>query len=128
MTKVCKDTSLAPSFLRLCFALVLLASQALAEPEPSQAGRELFRLHCQSCHGVEGLGDGPLSKALTPVPRDLTQGPYKQGCGPGAIVKTLQRGVENSAMASYKGVLTEDEMWQLARYVRSLQKGFSQKR
>ena len=103
----------------LCIFLAALTLTASAEgPE----GRDLFQTHCTACHGANGLGDGPAAQALNPPPRDLTVRPYKQGCGPGAIVKTLQSGVKGSGMPSFSNQLSEDEMWSLAHYVRSLQK------
>jgi len=101
--------------------LLGLCTVGLAEPSETSRGKELFSVHCQTCHGPAGKGDGPASQALEPRPRDLTSRPYKQGCGPGAIVNTLKSGVPNSAMVSFEGTLSNDEMWTLARYVRSLQ-------
>jgi mono/diheme cytochrome c family protein len=31
-----------------------------------------FRTSCASCHGIDGRGNGPVSKFLTPKPSDLT--------------------------------------------------------
>lgn len=112
-----------------CLSLLVflgLMVSATAETQESQTGQQLFKVHCQTCHGPEGKGDGLASQALDPKPRDLTQRPYKQGCGPGAIVSTLQTGVPESAMQSFEGILSKDEMWKLARYVRSLQGGCCQ--
>lgn len=36
-------------------------------------GRNLFEIHCASCHGQEGRGDGPVASVLTEPPPDLTQ-------------------------------------------------------
>ena len=35
-------------------------------------GRFLFRVHCVSCHGSEGRGDGAMREVLTIEPSDLT--------------------------------------------------------
>lgn len=48
----------------------LLALPAVAQDE--RAGGELYREHCATCHGVDGLGDGPMAGVLTVKPRDLT--------------------------------------------------------
>jgi mono/diheme cytochrome c family protein len=39
-------------------------------------GRALFALHCATCHGGDGRGEGPAAIALNPKPRDLTEGTY----------------------------------------------------
>lgn len=110
----------------LLLLLLSLSVLVMAEPGESKTGQQLFTVHCQTCHGPTGKGDGVASEALEPKPRNLTRRPYKQGCGPGAIVRTLHTGVEDSAMQSFEAILTEDEMWKLARYVRSLQGGCCQ--
>lgn len=102
---------------------LILVAPGYAEPTEAQTGEELFKLHCQTCHGPEGRGDGPAGKVLDPPPRNLTKRPYKQGCGPGAVVHTLQSGLEGTAMPSFAETLSEEEMWKLGRYVRSLQEG-----
>ena len=33
---------------------------------------ELYQIHCASCHGTGGKGDGPAAEALKHVPPDLT--------------------------------------------------------
>jgi mono/diheme cytochrome c family protein len=104
----------------LVFSILLCSSSVIAEEANP---KHLFQIHCQTCHGPEGRGDGPLAQGLNPAPRDLTVRPYKQGCGPGAIVHTLQNGVPGSAMPTFSEILTEDELWSLSRYVRSLQGG-----
>jgi high-affinity iron transporter len=109
-----------PLLLALALFSIQLSGQAEETPLP---GKSLFATHCQTCHGVEGRGDGPAGKVLDPPPRDLTMRPYKQGCGPGAIVQTLRSGVSGSAMPSFQGVLNEQEMQELAKYVRSIQHG-----
>lgn len=100
--------------------VLLLALPASAQPE---LGRQLFETHCQMCHGEAGRGDGPAAGALAVAPRDLTRRPYKNGCGPGAIVRTLHTGFPTSGMPSFAETLSQDELWALARYVRSLQGG-----
>jgi len=44
-----------------------LASSAMAED--ATVGQEEFRSHCAACHGLTGLGDGPIGQSLkTPAP------------------------------------------------------------
>jgi mono/diheme cytochrome c family protein len=39
----------------------------------SDQGRAYFLRYCASCHGVEGKGDGTVSRSLKVKPADLTQ-------------------------------------------------------
>jgi mono/diheme cytochrome c family protein len=48
-------------------AMVFLHGPAFAQ-DPV-AGQEEFRMHCAACHGLSGLGDGPIGQSLkTPAP------------------------------------------------------------
>jgi len=46
---------------------------------PGDAGSQLFRTFCASCHGTTGRGDGPLAEQLRRVPPDLTQYTRRNG-------------------------------------------------
>ncbi|MFW5837841.1 MAG: c-type cytochrome [Desulfovibrionaceae bacterium] len=35
-------------------------------------GKNLYRMHCSSCHGHSGRGDGPMGRMLQCEPVDLT--------------------------------------------------------
>lgn len=37
-----------------------------------RAGRDLFEMHCEVCHGADGSGHGPLADDLRYPPADLT--------------------------------------------------------
>ncbi len=49
--------------------------EALQAPStaPGDAGNQLFRTFCASCHGTNGRGNGPLAEQLRRMPPDLTQ-------------------------------------------------------
>lgn len=38
-------------------------------------GQEIYERLCWRCHGRSGKSDGPVSDAMTPRPRDLTDRP-----------------------------------------------------
>ncbi len=69
---------LAVSFVTV---LTLTASAVPAgetsEPKPQElivlVGRSYYRDYCRSCHGNDGMGNGPAARALTPRPADLTR-------------------------------------------------------
>jgi mono/diheme cytochrome c family protein len=42
-------------------------------------GSQLFRVHCATCHGTAGRGDGPMADQLRRVPPDLTQYTARNG-------------------------------------------------
>ena len=60
---------------KTCAALAAVAfccaSPAVAADR--DAGRQVFRDYCVTCHGMEGRGDGPMTQVLTITPPDLSQ-------------------------------------------------------
>lgn len=53
-------------------AALSLALAATASAQDERAGAALYREYCASCHGIDGMGDGPMAGVLTIKPRDLT--------------------------------------------------------
>ena len=50
----------------------LAAIGGQAQERQLDRGALLFRLHCASCHGEDGKGDGPMVEHLRLTPADLT--------------------------------------------------------
>lgn len=50
-----------------------------ASPKGEVAAAELYRDHCAACHGVDGRGDGPISRGLISFPADLTRIAERRG-------------------------------------------------
>lgn len=48
------------------------SDEAMAEMTPLERGRNHYVRYCASCHGPDGLGDGPVAEALKDVPTDIT--------------------------------------------------------
>jgi mono/diheme cytochrome c family protein len=80
----------------------------LMTPEMIDAGRLLFsQKNCTQCHGVGGTGGVKLvGNTLDPLAAFLT---ISNGRTRGAM-----------RMPMWKGILSEDEIWQLSAYVMSL--------
>lgn len=81
-------------------------------------GKNLFAKHCQSCHGINGKGDGPLSAGLEPAPSNFhTQ--VMEGMSPFQVYNTVRLGLDGTAMRAFTE-LTEQEVWDISNYVISL--------
>ena len=53
----------------LLFAIGMSALLSPAMADDATVGQEEFRSHCAACHGLTGLGDGPIGQSLkTPAP------------------------------------------------------------
>ncbi|MGB5872664.1 MAG: cytochrome c [Bacteroidota bacterium] len=82
-------------------------------------GEELYSANCSTCHGNEGVGDGPAGLSLNPVPRNF-QSPegWTHGQKVSEIYRTLEEGITKNGMASYNYLPPEDR-FALAHYVRT---------
>lgn len=116
---------------------VLELSRAPGSSEERIAqGRDVYvRLECNKCHGAAGRGDGPSAPTQEddnrfPIrPADLTQPWFFNGGGTVEdIYRTLRTGLDGTPMPSLTdalegGIVTDEELWSLAHYVRSLAAG-----
>ncbi len=85
-------------------------------------GQQSFNLYCATCHGESGMGDGPAGVALDPAPPAIAM--TSQMLGDDYLLWRISEGGAmdpfNSAMPTWKGVLSEDQRWDVINYVRSL--------
>ena len=59
--------------IRGVFSLVaMILAGTTAGAQDVDAGAELFRIHCATCHGTEASGQGPMAGVLVIKPADLT--------------------------------------------------------
>jgi mono/diheme cytochrome c family protein len=103
---------------------VLIADQPALAPVPAtanslQRGRVLYDIDCALCHGVNGSGDGSLSKYFTPPPADLI-GQDVQELPDTDIFLAITQG--RGDMLKLAENLSPSERWDVVNYVRSLQK------
>jgi len=54
-------------------AAAVLGIPQVGHSQDVRAGRDWYVNYCASCHGRTGKGDGPVAKALTKTPADLTK-------------------------------------------------------
>lgn len=85
----------------------------------ASAGGNLYRTYCVVCHGDGGRGDGPGAASLDPRPANLAQGERIAGLAPFQVFNTVRLGVEGTGMAGFPQ-LTEQEVWDIAFFVKSL--------
>src|SRR5476651_241187 len=54
-----------------------MANPVKSNSESISAGKALWNLHCSSCHGKKGLGDGSKAAQLKTQPQDMTVGSFQ---------------------------------------------------
>jgi mono/diheme cytochrome c family protein len=91
------------------------------------AGAELFSATCESCHGPQGKGDGPAAAALDPRPATLADADMMADMTDGYIFWRITEGGAmepfNSAMPAWGSTFSEQEVWQLIAFLRTLPDG-----
>lgn len=85
------------------------------------AGRQLYGKNCRHCHGLKGLGDGPLAPK-NPRPANLTDDQWIYGGSDGEIFAIIWNGAPDpkTEMKGMKGTLTERDVWHIVNYIRSI--------
>ncbi|MFQ5597659.1 MAG: c-type cytochrome [Nitrospiria bacterium] len=111
------------STLLFVFLLVFLAG---CEDEFTAKGHRIFNRYCMPCHGESGDGTGYNAVNLDPQPRDLTDSAeeYMVKLSNEEIYEVLEvggYGVDlSAAMPAWGKVFSEEELWSLVAYVRTL--------
>ena len=88
------------------------ATQATAPTKPTEATVKLYTAQCQACHGPNGKS--PLTEMA------FVERAWKHGTKTTDMVKVITEGVPGTMMMPFKARLTEAQILDLARYVRSL--------
>ena len=83
------------------------SGQALAEPT---LGHEIYRKHCESCHGTDGRG-------LLPGTPDLSR-PDAMMLPDSVLMQIIQNG--SGTMPAYLGILQPEEMRAVITYMRTM--------
>jgi len=123
----CAFASILISLLGALALLALLACSTLAEevrnpfsgnPKAAKAGEFEFRINCAFCHGLgaRGGGRGP----------DLTRAHKRHGDSDADLFQNVSQGIPGTVMPANgtngQGVgMTDDEIWQIVAYLRSVQ-------
>jgi high-affinity iron transporter len=87
--------------------------------EPSiDNGALLYRSTCQRCHGAEGHGDGPVTRAehITPPPANLADPAALAGTTPLDLYRKISLGVPGTRMKAFGEALSREERWDLVAY------------
>lgn len=81
------------------------------------SGREIYVNICIRCHGINGKGEQGIK--LVPPPADISA-PAVQGRLDGTLFRRIHEGKPNTAMGAWKHALSDDEIWDVLAYVRTL--------
>lgn len=81
-------------------------------------GANVFKTNCETCHGPQGHGDGPAGVALDPKPKNLAE--LQTTASDDYLYWRINTGKEGTSMVAWKGVLTDEQIWQVIAFVNTL--------
>lgn len=88
-----------------------------AKERDAVSGREIYVNTCLRCHGIDGKGAPAIQ--LVPPPADLTSSAIQNRLD-ASLFKRIHDGKPNTAMGAWKHALSDDEIWDVLAYVRTL--------
>jgi mono/diheme cytochrome c family protein len=88
-------------------------------PEVAAEGAEIFRTNCETCHGPQGHGDGPIGESLDPRPQNLAG--LQRLAGDDYLFWRISEGTPGTSMVAWKGILTEEQIWKVVSFIRTLE-------
>ena len=87
-------------------------------PEAATDGAKVFKSSCEMCHGPEGHGDGPAGQSLDPKPKNLAV--LQKSAADDFLFWRISQGKPGTSMIAWQGVLSEDQIWQVVSFIRTL--------
>jgi mono/diheme cytochrome c family protein len=91
-----------------------------ATPAAVEAGKQAFGSYCVSCHGRDGQNTGvPFAGAIDPPIPPLNSAAV-QAYTDGQLKHLIEYGISPSGMPASKGILGDEEMWEIVAYIRHL--------
>jgi mono/diheme cytochrome c family protein len=81
-------------------------------------GATVFKTNCETCHGPQGHGDGPIGEALDPKPQNLAA--LQAVATDDYLYWRISEGKPGTSMPPWKNILTEEQIWQLIALIRTL--------
>ena len=104
---------------------VTIGGKDWANPIPDteaaqKEGAEHFQHHCQICHGLDGQNTGvPFAEKMSPPVANLASSDI-QKYADGQLKWIIENGIRLTGMPAWKGILEDDEMWKITRFLRHL--------
>jgi mono/diheme cytochrome c family protein len=91
-----------------------------ANEDNLRRGRKNFSNYCMVCHGLDGQNTGvPFAERMSP-PVPILTSPAVQSYSDGQLKWVIDNGIFPSGMPASKGILSDDEIWEIVIYLRHL--------
>jgi cbb3-type cytochrome c oxidase subunit III len=83
-------------------------------------GKQLFTVHCVSCHGMDGRGDTEMREFLKTPPADLSDDQWTYSGSDAVLFDVVKEGRLARDMPAFKETLSDQRIWQVVIYMRYL--------
>ena len=94
------------------------SKSTLPEKLPQGNGKQIYQEYgCINCHGLEGMGNGPLSQILEPKPKNFTSLKEMKNLTDPQMMYSIKHGVQGTSMPEHPD-LTESQIHDLVIYLR----------
>lgn len=80
-------------------------------------GKEFYEHNCFTCHGLEGNGEGPRSKFISPRPRNFLAEESRLRLNRPTLFNAVREGLRGTVMPAWGRVLSDQEIANVAEYV-----------
>ena len=90
----------------------------LADPRRATRGFDLYRQHCEQCHGGPGVAPDPFALGLTPIPANWVETARRWPTR--NIYWIIRHGVKMTGMPAWEHRLSDAEIWDLVAFVEQL--------
>jgi mono/diheme cytochrome c family protein len=108
-------------------AVTTLRNPVVATPESIAAGKRTYDANCAACHGIAAQGAVKAGMTISIIeeqhgkqPPDLTDDQWDHGSTDGEIFAVIKRGLPPTMMAGFDGRLSDEDVWNIVNYLRSL--------
>ena len=96
-------------------------------PASIAAGKRAYDANCAPCHGDHAQGAAKAGIVISIIeeqhgkqPPDLTDDQWDHGSSDGEVFAVVKRGLPPTMMAGFDGRLSDEDIWNLVNYLRSL--------
>lgn len=96
------------------------ANPVAATGDSVSRGATLYTISCESCHGPNGIPDRTMAARMDPPPTNFTD-PHTALHSDGQLFAWISEGIEPTMMTAYGDRLSDDEIWDIINYLRTLQ-------
>jgi mono/diheme cytochrome c family protein len=88
-------------------------------PAGTNAGQILFSVECASCHGKDGRSPTHIGQSMYPRVPDLGSPEVQEWSDP-ELFWIIQHGIRLSGMPGFQKFDTDEQLWFLVHYIRTL--------